>query len=147
MAARKTDDVFSIATFDPSKITDSLREMTEKGAAQSKEAYSKMKLAAEDAAKTVEATIENAQSGSVQLGLKAISALRVNAETSLSHMEALLGAKSLSEVFELQTAFIRKQAEQAVEQAKTIQEATKSFAESLAKPGKDAAEKAFASFK
>ncbi|MCA1441143.1 phasin [Ensifer sp. IC4062] len=147
MATKKTDDAFSLSSFDPAKFADSFREFAEKGAAQSKDAYVKMKTAAEEATKTVEATLENAQTGTVELGLKAIDALRTNAENSLSHMEALLGVRSLSELVELQTTFIRKQAELAVEQAKTMQEATKKVAENVAKPGKDAAEKAMSNFK
>ena len=147
MATRKTEDAFSLASFDPAKVTESFRDFAEKGAAQSKEAYSKMKTAAEDATKTVEATLESAQSGSVELGLKAIEALRTNVENSLSHMEALIGVKSVSELFEVQTAFIRKQAELAMEQARTMQEATRKVAENVTRPGKDAAEKAMSGFK
>ena len=147
MATKKTDDVFSIASIDPSKISESFREFAEKGATQTKEAYAKMKEAAEDATKTVEATLESAQAGSVELGLKAIDALRTNAENSLSHMEALLGVKSVAELFELQTAFLRKQAEVAVEQAKSLQETSKKVAEKVSAPGKSAAEKAMKSFK
>jgi phasin len=147
MATKKIDDVFSIASIDPSKISESFRDFAEKGAAQSKEAYAKMKEAAEDATKTVEATLESAQSGSVELGLKAIEALRTNAENSLSHMEALLGVKSVSELFELQTAFLRKQAEVVVEQAKGLQETSKKVAERVTAPGKSATEKAMKSFK
>ncbi|WP_075292545.1 phasin [Pararhizobium arenae] len=147
MAIKKTEDAFSLNAFDPAKISDAFREFAEKGAVQSKEAYAKMKTAAEDATKTVEATLESAQSGTVEISLKAIDALRTNAESSLSHMEALLGVKSLSELFELQTAFIRKQAELAMEQAKSMQEATKKVAENVAKPSKEAAEKAMANFK
>jgi len=147
MATKKTDDVFSIASIDPSKISESFRDFAEKGAAQTKEAYAKMKEAAEDATKTVEATLESAQAGSVELGLKAIDALRTNAENSLSHMEALLGVKSVAELFELQTAFLRKQAEVAVEQAKSLQETSKRVAEKVSAPGKSAAEKAMKSFK
>lgn len=146
MATRKTEDAFSLS-FDPSKFADTFRDFAEKGAVQSKEAYAKMKAAAEEATKTVEATFENAQSGSVELGLKAIDALRTNAENSLSYMEKLLGVRSVSELVELQTAFIRKQAELAVEQAKTMQEATRKVAEDVAKPGKEAAEKAMSNFK
>ena len=147
MATKKTDDVFSIAALDPSKLSESFREFAEKGAVQTKEAYAKMKEAAEDATKTVEATLESAQAGSVELGLKAIDALRTNAENSLSHMEALLGVKSVAELFELQTAFLRKQAEVAVEQARTLQETSKKVAEKVTAPGKTAAEKAMKSFK
>ena len=103
--------------------------------------------ATEDATKVVESTFESAQAGTVELGLTAIDALRTNAENSLSHMEALLGVKSVSELFELQTAFLRKQAEVVVEQAKTMQEATRKVAEKVAEPGKSAAEKALKTFK
>ena len=147
MATKKIEDAFSLNAFDPAKVTDAFRDFAEKGASQSKEAYAKMKTAAEDATKTVEATLESAQSGSVELGLKAIDALRTNAENSLSHMEALLGVKSVSEFFELQTAFLRKQAEVAVEQTKAMQAATRSLAETVSQPAKDAAEKAVNGFK
>jgi phasin len=147
MAVKKTDDAFSIAAFDPAKVSESFRDFAEKGATQTKEAYAKLKTAAEDATKVVEATLESAQAGTVELGLTAIDALRTNAESSLSHMEALLGVKSVSELFELQTAFLRKQAEVVVEQAKTMQEATKKVAEKVAAPSKSAAEKALTTFK
>ncbi|ABC89537.1 MULTISPECIES: phasin [Rhizobium] len=147
MATIKTDDVFSIASFDPSKLAESFREFAEKGAQQSKDAYAKLKTAGEEAGKTLEATVQTAQAGTVEIGLKAIDVLRVNAETSLSHMEALLGVKSVAEFIELQTSFLRKQAELAVDQAKSMQETTKQVAEKLAKPSKEAAEKAMASFK
>jgi phasin len=147
MATKKTDDVFSIASIDPSKFSEGFRDFAEKGAAQTKEAYAKIKEASDEATRTVEATLESAQAGSVELGLKAIDALRTNAENSLSHWEALLGVKSVSELFELQTAFLRKQAEVAVEQARTLQETSKKVAEQVTAPGKSAAEKAMKSFK
>ncbi|MGG7516325.1 phasin [Allorhizobium undicola] len=147
MANPKTADVFSFSSFDASKFSDSFRDFAEKGAAQSKEAYAKMKAAAEDASKTVEATLQSAQNGGVELGLKAVEALRTNAELSLSHMEALLTVKSVSEFVELQTAFIRKQAEVTVEQAKAMQDAARKVAETVTKPGKEAAEKAMSGLK
>lgn len=147
MATKKTDDVFSVSSFDPSKMTEGLRDFAEKGAEQSKQAFARMKSAAEEATKTVETTVQSAQAGTVDLGLKAIDALRTNAESSFAHMEALLGVKSVSEFFELQTAFLRKQAEVAVEQAKSMQDATRKLAETVSKPAKDAAEKALSSFK
>lgn len=140
-------DIFSFSTFDPSKMQESFRDFAEKGAAQSKEAYAKLKSATEEATRTVEATVQTAQAGTVELGLKAIDALRTNADLSLSHMEALLGVKSVAELVELQTSFIRKHAEVTMEQAKAIQETVKKVTETVTKPGKDAAEKVMSSFK
>ena len=73
--------------------------------------------------------------------------MRTNAESSLSHMEALLGVKSVAELLELQTAFTRKQAEVAVEQMKSMQETSRKVAEEVTKPSKDAAEKVASIFK
>lgn len=138
----ETADVFAFSAFDPTKLSDSYREFAEKSLAQSKENYAKMKTAAEDATKTAEATLQTAQAGTVQLGLKAIDFMRVNTDNSLSHMEALLGVKSLSEVIELQTSFVRKQIELGVDQAKSLQDASRKVAEDVAKPGKSAVDKA-----
>lgn len=149
MATKKTatEDVFAFAAMDPAKLTETYREFAEKGLVQSKDAYDKLKTAAEDATKTVEQTLESAQAGTVELSIKAIEAVRANADNSLTHLEALLGVKSVAELVELQSAFIRKQAEAAVDQAKDIQEAARKVADQVSKPGKDAYEKAAKNFK
>jgi len=149
MATRKTEtaDVFAFPSFDPAKVSDTYRQFAEKGVAQSKDTYARMKAAAEDATKTIEATMESAQAGTVELGLKAIEAMRVNADSSLSHLEALFGVKSVAEMIELQTAFVRKHVELGVDQAKTLQETSRKVAENVAKPGKSAVDKAVSEFK
>ena len=84
---------------------------------------------------------------SSDLSLKTISALRANAEAGFSHLEALIGAKSLSEVVELQTAFLRKRVEMTVEQAKDLQAVATKAAEEVSKPMKDVFEKAMKEIK
>ena len=143
----KMEDVFSISSFDPAKFADSFRDFAEKGSQQSRDAYAKMKAAGEEASKTLESTVQTAQAGAAEIGHQAIGALRTNAENSLSHMDALLSVKSVAEFFELQSSFLRKQAELTIEQAKAMQETSKLVAEKLAKPSKEAAEKVMASFK
>jgi hypothetical protein len=107
MATKKTTtsaEMFEFPTFDVSKMTDSYREMADKSVNQTKEAYAKVKTVAEDTTKAIESTLETAQAGTVDLSLKAIDAARGNVEHSLSHMEALLGVKSVAQMIELQTA-------------------------------------------
>jgi phasin len=147
MATKKSEDVFSISSFDPSKFTESFRDFAENSSVKTKEALAKVKDATEEAGKTVEATLQNAQAGTVEFGMKAIEILRTNTENSFAHFESLLGVKSVSELFELQTAFFKKQAELAVEQARSLQETSKKVAESVSQPGKAAAEKAISTFK
>lgn len=145
MATKKTTtsaEMFEFPTFDVNKMTDSYREMADKSVNQTKEAYAKAKTVAEDATKAIESTLETAQAGTVELSLKAIDAARGNVEHSLSHMEALLGVKSVAQMIELQTSFFRKQAEMMADQAKAMQEATRKVAEDVSKPVKTVAEKA-----
>jgi len=147
--AKKTasDDVFSLSAFDPSKFSDTFRDLAEKSSSKTKETLSKVKEVTEEAGKTVEATLQNAQAGTVELGMSAIGMIRTNTENSLAHFESLLGVKSVSEFFELQTSFFRKQAEAAVEQVKALTETSKKIAENVSQPGKAAAEKAMSAFK
>jgi len=134
-------------SFDASKATDQIRAFAEKGVEQSKEAYSKLKTGAEETQKVLESTFETAKTVSSDLSLKTIAALRANAEAGFSHLEALIGAKSLSEVVELQTAFLRKRVESTVEQAKEFQAVASKAAEDVSKPVKTAFEKALKDIK
>ncbi|CAN7332021.1 phasin [Mesorhizobium sp. LjNodule214] len=134
-------------TFDASKTTDQIRAFAEKGVEQSKEAYTKLKTGAEETQKVLESTYETAKTVSSDLSLKTIAALRANAEAGFSHLEALIGAKSLSEVVELQTAFLRKRVETTVEQAKEFQAVASKAAEDVSKPVKTAFEKALKDIK
>ncbi|OCW56859.1 phasin family protein [Hoeflea olei] len=144
MATKKTAstaDIFEFPAFDMTKMADGYREMADKSVNQTKETYAKVKSAAEEATKAIEATLESAQAGTVELSLKAIDATRGNVEHSLAHMEALLGVKSVAQMIELQTSFFRKQAEMMVDQAKMMQEAGRKVAEDVTKPAKTVAEK------
>jgi phasin len=134
-------------SFDASKATDQFRAFAEKGVEQSKETYAKLKTGAEDAQKALEATFETARVASSDLSLKTISALRANTEAGFAHLEALVGVKSVSELIELQTAFLRKGVETAVEQAKDIQAASSKAAQDVAKPIKGAFDKALKELK
>ncbi|MBO6718167.1 MAG: phasin [Rhizobiaceae bacterium] len=133
--------------FDASQATEQFRAMAEKGVEQSKEAYAKVKDGMEDAQKVFESTFETAKTAANDLSLKSIAALRANAEANFAHLEAMIGVKSLSEVLELQTSFMRKSYEMMVEQAKDMQAASSKAAEDVAKPTKTAFEKAMKEFK
>ncbi len=148
--APKTAEIIEnvdFAAFDATKAVDQFRAFAEKGVEQSKEAYAKLKTGAEEAQKTLESTYETAKAVSTDLSMKSIAALRANAEVGFSHMEALLGAKSLSEVIELQTAYLRKRVEMTVEQAKEFQTVATKAAEDVSKPVKTAFEKAMKELK
>jgi phasin len=139
---KKQAEMFQFPAFDVNKMSETYRDYAEKAMAQSKENYAKMKDSAESATKTMETTLEKAQAGTVELSLKGIDAVRVSTDNSLSHLEALLGVKSMAEMIELQSTFFRKQADLMVDQTKAMQEAARKVAEDVSKPTKDATEKA-----
>ena len=145
--AAKPADVMEFPTFDATAATDQFRAFAEKGVEQTKEAYSKMKANAEDAQKVLESTFETARSASSDLSLKSIAAMRANSEAAFSHLEALVGVKSVSEFLELQTAYLRKRVEMTVEQAIDMQALSSKAAEEVGKPIKDAFEKAMKELK
>ena len=125
-----------VISFDPSTATDQIRAFAEKGVEQSKEAYAKIKSGAEQAQKALESTMETVKTVSGDMSMKTIATMRANVSTGFDHLEALVAVKSLSELIELQTAFIRKQFETTVEQAKEMQAATSKAAEEVSKPVK-----------
>jgi phasin len=132
----------SMMGMDPAKLTETFRTMTQKSVEQSKEAYARMKSAADDATKTMESTMENVHQSSLSLSKKAIEAMRSNAELSFAHIEKMMSAKSFSEVIEMQTSYVRKQIELATDQSKDMQALAQSVAQELTKPARDAFQKA-----
>ncbi len=139
--SKSVKDNIEFPTFDASKATEQLRDYAEKGIEQTKEAYAKMKSGAEEAQKTFESTYETARATGTDLSLKAINAMRANADATFSHLEALVGVKSFSEFIELQTAWMRKSVETAVEQAKDMQATSSKAIDDVTKPMKSAFEK------
>ena len=146
-SAAKSAETFEMPNFDADKATDQRRACAEKGVEQSKEAYSRLKVGAEDAQKAFESTVESARETGSELSLKSIAAMRANSEAAFSHLEALVGVKSVSEFLELQTAYLRKRVEMTVEQAKDMQALSSKAAEEVGKPIKDAFEKAMKELK
>lgn len=143
----KTAETIEFPTFDASAMTDQMRAFAEKGVEQTKEVYAKFKDGAEEAQKAMESTFETVKSAGSDLSLKSIAAMRSNTEAGFAHLESLVGASSFSQVIELQTAFLRKQAEALAEQAKELQAVATTAAETVSKPVKDAVSKVMADLK
>ena len=144
---KTTQKTTEFPTFDATQASDQFRAFTENGMAQGREFYAKLKAGFEDGQKAVEATFENAKAYSDELTLKSIAVMRSTTEAGFAHVEALVAAKSLSEVAELQSAFARKALEMSVDQAKDFQSLSSKAATDLSKPMKDAVEKSMKELK
>src|SRR5579883_1503048 len=119
------------------------REFAERGVAQCKDTYEKMKAAAEEATDVLETTYSNATKGASDYGLKVIEAARVNTNAMFDFAGELITAKSLSEVIELSSAHARKQFEAFTAQSKELGALAQKVAVETAEPMKNGVNRAF----
>lgn len=113
------------------------RELAERGIAQAKENYEKVKGAAEQATDILEDTYSTASKGCCDYGLKVIEAARTNSNATFDLVGDLMMAKSYAEVVEKSTAFMRAQFETLTAQAKSLGEQAQKVATETAEPIKE----------
>lgn len=135
---------FAMPTLEVPQI---FREFAEKGVAQAKGNYEKMKSAAEEATDMLEDTFETTRKGALDLHMKALDTAKTNTDAAFSFARDILSAKSLAEAIELQTAFARKQFEALSTQAKEFHELASKFASESGAPMKEAFTKVVKDYK
>ncbi|MGA3309680.1 MAG: phasin [Xanthobacteraceae bacterium] len=119
------------------------REFAERGVAQAKDTYEKMKAAAEEATDVLETTYSTATKGASDYGLKVIEVARVNTNATFDFAGEIMAAKTLSEVVELTSAHARKQFEALTQQSKELGALVQKVATDTAEPIKSGMNKAF----
>jgi phasin len=136
---------FEIPKFEIPKVEmpAAFREFAERGVAQCKDTYEKMKAAAEEATDVLETTYSTATRGASDYGLKVIEAARVNTNAAFDFAGELITAKTLSEVIELSSAHARKQFEAYTEQGKELTALAQKVATDSAEPIKSGMNRAF----
>ena len=122
---------FEIPTME---VPPAFREAAEKGIAQAKDNYEKMKSAAEQATDVLEETYATASKGCSGYGLKLIETTRANSNAAFDLFGELLGAKSYSEVVEKTTAYMRSQFDTVTAQTKELAEHAQKVATETAEP-------------
>lgn len=141
-------DMFAMPQMaNPTEFVERFRAMAEDNMEKSKAALEKARSVYDDMQKEAESGMQTAQAHTSKISLAAIDQLRANTETTFGHMEKLMAVKSLAELVELQSAFVRQQAEMAVDTAKTMQGLYQKAGEEMSAPAKAAAEKAMGAFK
>ena len=136
---------FDIPNFEMPKmeVPAAFREIAEKNITQAKEAYEKMKHAAEEATDMLEGTYATASKGCADYGLKVIETARTNSNAAFDLMSKLFGAKSYAEAVELSTGYMRSQFETMTAQAKELTEHAQKVATETAEPIKESFTSAF----
>lgn len=130
---------FEIPKFEmPSmEVPAAFREFAEKGIATAKENYDKLKAAAEEATDVLESTYSTASKGAAGYGLKVIENTRTNSNAAFDLFGEMMTAKSVSEVVELSTAFMRSQFDTMSAQAKELADVAQKVATETAEPIKE----------
>ena len=136
---------FEVPKFEIPKVEmpAAFRELTERGVAQCKDTYEKMKAAAEEATDMLETTYSTATRGASDYGLKVIEAARVNTNAAFDFAGELITAKTLSEVIELYSTHSRRQFEEYTRQTKELAALAQKVATDTAEPIKNGMNKAF----
>jgi phasin len=119
------------------EVPAAFREFAEKGVAQAKDNYEKVKSAAEQATEVLETTYSTASKGCSDYGLKLIETARTNSNAAFDLFGQLLTAKSYSEVVEKTTAYMRAQFDTMTAQAKELAEHAQKVATETAEPIKE----------
>jgi len=148
-AAAPVSSIFELPKFDLPKfdlpkleVPAAFREIAEKGVAQAKDAYERVKAAAEEATDLLEDTYTTAAKGAADYNLKVIEAARTNTNAAFDYARELLDVKSFSEIIELSTAHARKQFEAVSEQTKELTALAQKVATETAEPLKSGVTKA-----
>ncbi len=135
---------FPTPTFE---VPAAVREFAEKSVTQARDAYATLKTSADEATALVEKTVETARAGSFAIGMKAVDAAKSNSDASFSFARELFGAKTMSDVIELQSTFARKQFDAFTSQFKEFQALTEKLVTDTTKPVTDKVQKTFKELK
>ena len=103
-----------------SNMQEKVRETAEKGLEQARVQYEAVKDAAEKATAKIEESVAAAKTGVTSFNLKALEAVRTNANASFDHVQSLFAVKSAQDFVTLQTEFLKKQAESYAAQVKEL---------------------------
>ena len=100
--------------------TEQFRDMTEKGATQSKEAFEKMSAATAQTADALKNCYSTAVKGIQDYNNKLIEFTQANTKTAFDFAQRMSGVKSPSEFFELSTELAQKQLGTLTEQTQQL---------------------------
>lgn len=118
-----------------------VREAADKAVAQMKDGYARLKAAAEETTDLVEDTYATASAGLKDFNLKAIESARINVNSGFDHARDLMGARSLAEVIELQSAYLRKMFDALQTQSKDLSALAQKTATETIAPVKEKVDK------
>ena len=141
-AFRKGAEQFEKLSLDTT-VPESVRALAEKTVNQSREAYERGKEQLEEAIDALERSFDAAGQGATAFNRKMIDLAQRNLNSAFDLAKKLAGAKTLGEIVELQSAFIRSQFDVFASQASEIRALTTKIAADTTEPIKHQVTKTF----
>ncbi|MEL6436065.1 MAG: phasin family protein [Pseudomonadota bacterium] len=129
-------------TLDPAKVLEQVRETAEQNLAAVKDNFAKSQNVLTTLQAEAEDGVAVVQDQTSKISMALIDVVRKNTEASLMHAEKLVGVTSIAQLIELQTGFLRQQAENTLETTKNLQTLYQDAGTQMVGDAKDAAEKA-----
>jgi phasin len=120
------------------RLPKAVQEMAETGIGQARDAFARIKTAAETLASSLETSSTVTSKGVHEYSVAVIEALQSNLEAGFGLMRSLAGARTVSEAIELQTSHARRQFEAVNAQAKALASIANRTATEAATPVRDA---------
>jgi phasin len=139
-----TSAAFSYPTFE---MPEMFRSFAEQGLNQTRDAYARIKTAAEEATDVLEDSLETTRESMREVQFKALDVAKANADATFDLFRKLLTTTSVADAVQLQTAFARERFEAFVDYSKEVQASVTKASTEASKPAKAVFEKAFAAAK
>jgi phasin len=133
----------STDTVVPFEVPEQMRAFAEKGVAQARDNYAKMKDVAQSSNSAIEAVLTAATKGAGEYNAKVMDIIKTNTHATFDFAQELSSVKSPSQLMEIWTAHIRKQVETMTAQSKELAELAQKVATETAEPIKSSASKMF----
>jgi phasin len=139
-----TSTAFSMPSFEMPEL---FRSFTEQGMTRTREAYARMKSAAEDTTDLLEDSLETTREGMREAQFKALDMAKANTDAAFDLFKQLLTTKSVADAVQLQTAFARERFEAMVDYSKDVQATLTKVGTEASKPAKAIFDKAMSAAK
>ena len=122
---------------------DEARKIAEKGVAQTREAFEKLNAAAKNAFGSFDASASIVAKGCSEFNAKALEAFQANSALTFEYLDALTGAKTVSDAVALAPAHASKQFQALKDQTKDLSSLAQKIAPESAEPLKAVIGKTF----
>lgn len=133
VAKDMTDAAFAYPT---TEVPEMMRSFAEQGLNQSREAYSRMKGAAEDATGMLEESFNANRENMRTVQYKTLDAAQANTEAAFDLFRKMLSVNSFADAVQVQTSFARERFEAFMDYSKDMQSTLTKVGAEAAKPAK-----------